>query len=251
LATCAASMVPGTCYAEPDSPLRVVLVDGGDGREVRRYLLEGVAACNRFIDCSSLTAGGGGTLLFLAHKDGSIWVHSASNGAQVAALHGHSTWAGTSGHHRLLPACVAAGGDGEFLYSATTDGQCMHRWQVGPPRTWTRASHARFPGAFRSTVRALVAALHVHNLRAGGCGGAAAAGASVMAAGPGVDGEVDEGGSKSPQLWGAGFAEVVAIEPAILELVVARMARLTYGCRVEGDGNDGGGDENDDNDRLW
>jgi hypothetical protein len=72
-----------------------------------------------------------------------------------------------------------------------------------------------------------------------------------MAAGPGVDGEVDEGGSKSPQLWGAGFAEVVAIEPAILELVVARMARLTYGCRVEGDGNDGGGDENDDNDRLW
>ena len=33
-------------------------------------LLEGVAACNRFIDCSSLTAGGGGTLLFLAHKVG-------------------------------------------------------------------------------------------------------------------------------------------------------------------------------------
>ena len=76
-------MVAGTCYAEPDSPLRVVLVDAATGREVRRYLLEGVAACNRFIDCSSLTAGGGGTLLFLAHKDGSIWVHSASNGAQV------------------------------------------------------------------------------------------------------------------------------------------------------------------------
>ena len=253
LATCAASLVTGTCYAEPDSPVKIVLVDGGDGREVRRYTLEGVTACNRFIDCSSLTAGGGGTLLFLAHKDGSIWVHSASNGAQIAALHGHSTWAGTSGHHRLLPACVAAGGGagGEFLYSATTDGQCVHRWQVGPPLTWTRRSHARFPRGFRDAVRELVVALHVHNLRDGdgggggggdgsrirGCGG----GASVLAAGPTVDGEVDEGGSKSPALWGAGFAEVVAVEPAILELVVGRMARLAYGCRTEDEREGGGG----------
>jgi hypothetical protein len=34
-------MVAGTCYAEADSPLKVVLVDGATGREVRRYLLEG------------------------------------------------------------------------------------------------------------------------------------------------------------------------------------------------------------------
>ena len=34
-------------------------------------------------------------------------------------------------------------------------------------------------------------------------------------------------------LWGEGFAEVCAIEPAIMELVVARIARLTHGSRVE------------------
>ena len=81
-----------------------------------------------------------------------------------------------------------------------------------------------------------------------------------MAAGPGVDGEVDEGGSTSPALWGAGFAEVVSIEPAILELVVARMARLTFGCRVasgDGDGDDddddGAGDTHDEGeeDGMW
>lgn len=66
-----------------------------------------------------------------------------------------------------------------------------------------------------------------------------------MAAGPGMDGEIDE---VSPQLWGPGFAEVVAIEPAILELVVARMARLAYGCRVEGDGGGDGGANYDDDD---
>ena len=70
----------------PDVPLRVVLIDGGDGREVRRYVLEGVAACNRFIDCSSLTAGGGGTLLFLAHKDGAIWVRHYQRGVGCRAL---------------------------------------------------------------------------------------------------------------------------------------------------------------------
>ena len=244
LATCAASLVPGTCYAEPDARLRIVLVDAADGSEVRRYDLEGIGACNRFVDCSTLTAGGGGTLLFLAHKDGSVWVHGASNGAQVAVLHGHSTWGSTSGHHRLLPVCVATGGDGEFLYSATTDGQCVHRWQVGQPRCWTRGSHARFPLAFRRAVWELVMATRVSALRGGG--GGDGRGGGVIAAGPGNDGEIDEGGSTTPQLWGAGFADLVAMEPAILELVVGQMARLAFGCRVEGGkagngrGRDGG-----------
>ena len=232
VATCCAPMVDGTCYAEPDAPLKIVLIDAEDGSEVRRFLLEGVSACNRFIDCGSLAGGGGGTLLFLAHRDGSIWVHNSRSGAQVAALHSHSTWAGSSGHHRLLPACVATGHDGEFLWSATTDGMCVHRYQVGAPRTWTRKSHARFPAAFKRLVRELVTSVHVRNARGGVVEGTVSGG-SRLAAGPGLRGEqVEDSGGKT-RLWGEGFAEVCAIEPAIMELVVARIARLTYGSRVE------------------
>jgi hypothetical protein len=230
-------MVDGTCYAAPDAPIKVVLIDAEDGQEVRRFELEGVTACNRFIDCGSLAGGGGGTLLFLAHRDGSIWIHAARSGAQIAALHAHSTWAGTSGHHRLLPACVATVGDGEFLWAATTDGQCVHRYQVGPPRTWTRASHRRFPAAFRRAVRTLVTSVHVRNARGRALGvPLGSAGAVLMSAGPGLRGEqIGDGfsGKGAAQLWGEGFAEVCAIEPAILELVVARIARLTHGSCVE------------------
>ena len=238
VATCCAPMVDGTCYAAPDAPIKVVLIDAEDGQEVRRFELEGVTACNRFIDCGSLAGGGGGTLLFLAHRDGSIWIHAARSGAQIAALHAHSTWAGTSGHHRLLPACVAIVGDGEFLWAATTDGQCVHRYQVGPPRTWTRGSHRRFPAAFRRAVRTLVTSVHVRNARgrAGLGGPLGSAGAVLMSAGPGLRGEqIGDGfsGKGAAQLWGEGFAEVCAIEPAILELVVARIARLTHGSCVE------------------
>ena len=60
LATCAATMMQGTCYAEPDTPVRVSLVDARDGKEVRRFPLEGITACNRFVDCSSLAGGRGG-----------------------------------------------------------------------------------------------------------------------------------------------------------------------------------------------
>ena len=235
VATCCAPMVDGTCYATPDAPIKVVLIDAEDGATVRRFELEGVTACNRFIDCGSLAGGGGGTLLFLAHRDGSIWIHAARSGGQIATLHAHSTWAGTSGHHRLLPACVAAVGDGEFLWAATTDGQCVHRYQVGPPRTWTRASHRRFPVAFRRLVKELVTSVHVRNAR-GLSGGAGSAGAVLMSAGPGLRGEQigdGFGGKGAAQLWGEGFAEVCAIEPAVLELVVARIARLTHGSCVE------------------
>jgi hypothetical protein len=45
----------------------------------------------------------------------------------------------------VSPWCLARSTDGEFLFSATTDGQCVHRWQVGPPRAWSRGTHARFP----------------------------------------------------------------------------------------------------------
>ena len=235
VATCCAPMVDGTCYATPDAPIKVVLIDAEDGATVRRFELEGVTACNRFIDCGSLAGGGGGTLLFLAHRDGSIWIHAARSGGQIATLHAHSTWAGTSGHHRLLPACVATVGDGEFLWAATTDGQCVHRYQVGPPRTWTRTSHRRFPVAFRRLVKELVTSVHVRNAR-GLSGGAGSAGAVLMSAGPGLRGEQigdGFGGKGAAQLWGEGFAEVCAIEPAVLELVVARIARLTHGSCVE------------------
>jgi len=242
VATCCAPMIDGTCYAAPDAAIRVALVDAEDGSTVRKFELEGVTACNRFIDCGSLAGGGGGTLLFLAHRDGSIWIHASRSGAQIAALHAHSTWAGTSGHHRLLPACVATAPDGEFLWTATTDGQCVHRYQVGPPRTWTRASHRRFPAAFRRLVKTLVTSVHVRNARGGlglggpGRAGAGSAGAVLMSAGPGLRGEQigdGFGGKGAARLWGEGFAEVCAIEPAILELVVARIARLTHGSCVE------------------
>ena len=227
IATCVSSLIRGTSYAEPDTTLKIALVDGDSGRELRRYAVEGVGATNRFIDCSSLTGGGGGTLLFLAHKDGSIWIHAARNGAQVAALHGHATWSGTSGHHRVLPTCVAAGSDGEFFYSATTDGKAVHRWTVGPPRVWSRDTHARFPSAFKATVRALVTAVHAREARGGGGGGG---GASVLAAAAGIDGEVSEDGSGAPALWGKGFAELCAIESGILDLVIGGIAALAYGC---------------------
>jgi len=262
LATCAASMIPGTSFAEPNTPLRVVLVDAADGREVRRFPVEGATGRNRFVDCSSLASGGGGTLLFLAHRDGTVWVLGASNGARIAEVHAHASGPGTSGHHRLLPACVARAADGEFLYVATTDGACVHQLSVGAPRTWTRATHARFPRAFKAAARALVLSAFAANARleqsairgscanAGkshettprradwsGTGAAADPGDGVdVAAPPRARGASFASGSvRAPALWGEGFARLVSIEPAILELVVARVARLTHGCDV-GDG---------------
>ena len=51
----------------------------------------------------------------------------------------------------------------------------------------------------------------------------------------GVDmgGWMISGAQQGIELWGEGFAEVCAIEPAVLELVVARIARLTHGSCVE------------------
>ena len=85
VATCCAPMIDGTCYAAPDAPIKVVLIDAEDGQTVRRFELEGVTACNRFIDCGSLAGGGGGTLLFLAHRDGSIWITRRGAGANRRA----------------------------------------------------------------------------------------------------------------------------------------------------------------------
>ena len=80
--------------------------------------------------------------------------------------------------------------------------------------------------------------VHVRNARgrAGLGGPLGSAGAVLMSAGPGLRGEqIGDGfsGKGAAQLWGEGFAEVCAIEPAILELVVARIARLTHGSCVE------------------
>ena len=251
LATCAASMMQGTSFAEPNTPLRVVLVDAEDGREVRRFPVEGATGRNRFVDCASLTSGGGGTLLFLAHRDGTVWVLGASNGARVAEVHAHASGPGTSGHHRLLPACVARAADGEFLYVATTDGACVHQLSVGAPATWTRATHARFPRAFKAAARALALSAHAATARRpesgpgkkkggetradwSGTGAAADPGSDVdVAAAPNARGESFASGStRTPALWGEGFARLVSVEPAILELVVARMARLAHGCEV-------------------
>ena len=84
-------------------------------------------------------------------------------------------------------------------------------------------------------MKELVTSVHVRNAR-GVSGGAGSAGAVLMSAGPGLRGEqIGDGfsGKGAAQLWGEGFAEVCAIEPAILELVVARIARLTHGSCVE------------------
>ncbi len=248
LATCAASMMQGTSFAEPNTPLRVVLVDAADGREVRRFPVEGATGRNRFIDCSSLTSGGGGTLLFLAHKDGTVWVLGASNGALVAEVHAHASGPGTSGHHRLLPACVARAADGEFLYVATTDGACVHQFSVGVPLVWTRETHKRFPNAFKAAARELALSAFAANARGvcprggkktdwSGSGAAANPGDDVdVASAPSARGESFASGStRTPTLWGEGFARLVSVEPAILELVVARVAHLAHGCDV-GDG---------------
>ena len=248
LATCAASMMQGTSFAEPNTPLRVVLVDAADGREVRRFPVEGATGRNRFIDCSSLTSGGGGTLLFLAHKDGTVWVLGASNGALVAEVHAHASGPGTSGHHRLLPACVARAADGEFLYVATTDGACVHQFSVGVPLVWTRETHKRFPNAFKAAARELALSAFAANARGvcprggkktdwSGSGAAANPGDDVdVASAPSARGESFASGStRTPALWGEGFARLVSVEPAILELVVARVAHLAHGCDV-GDG---------------
>ena len=143
--------------------------------------------------------------------------------------------------------------DGEFLYVATTDGACVHQLSVGAPATWTRATHARFPRAFKAAARALALSAHAATARRpesgpgkkggetradwSGTGAAADPGDGVdVAAPPRARGASFASGSvRAPALWGEGFARLVSIEPAILELVVARVARLTHGCDV-GDG---------------
>ena len=67
-----------------------------------------------------------------------------------------------------------------------------------------------------------------------GTGAAADPGSDVdVAAAPNARGESFASGStRTPALWGEGFARLVSVEPAILELVVARMARLAHGCEV-------------------
>ena len=207
--------------------------------------------------------GGGGGLLFLACKDGSVTAFGARNGAVVAEMHPHGRWASTSGHHRLLPACVAvapgeARGAREYLWSATTDGGRVDRWRVGAPPRWTTASHARFPRAFRKRVEALVLSTRVFAKReeeeeaiaeaSASAGGSASEardavaaryrrGAEVLAAGPmSAEAEAEDGRRSlvAPDVWGAGFAAVCAVEPAILELVVERMARLEHACEEAG-----------------
>ena len=235
-------MMQGTSFAEPNTPLRVVLVDAADGREVRRFPVEGATGRNRFVDCSSLASGGGGTLLFLAHRDGTVWVLGAGNGARVAEVHAHASGPGTSGHHRLLPACVARAADGEFLYVATTDGACVHQLSVGAPKTWTRETHARFPRAFKAAARALALSAFAANARQrdngvdwSGTGAAADPGDGVdVASAPRARGaSFATGSTRAPALWGEGFARLVSVEPAILELVVARVAHLAHGCDVD------------------
>jgi hypothetical protein len=70
-----------------------------------------------------------------------------------------------------------------------------------------------------------------------GSGAAANPGDDVdVASAPSARGESFASGStRTPALWGEGFARLVSVEPAILELVVARVAHLAHGCDV-GDG---------------
>ena len=101
---------------------------------------------------------------------------------------------------------------------------------------------SKVPSRVQAAGETLVTSVHVRNARGGlglggpGRAGAGSAGAVLMSAGPGLRGEQigdGFGGKGAARLWGEGFAVGCAIEPAILELVVARIARLTHGSCVE------------------
>jgi len=213
--------IAGTTYAAPDSVIKLVTVDGEDGTELSRFTIEGLGASNNFIDCGSLCSVG--TNLFLGLRDGSVWVINSGNGALVTSLHPPQEFVDTSGHRRTLPSLLAISPARDVMYGAIADGGVVNAWRVGVPTFWSRQTHKNFPRDFREQVRVLLM-----------CANAAASPARAMrrltiGATSDVVGVVDEF-EKLRHV--EGFLDMVLREPALLEIIIARMARARYGCAV-------------------
>lgn len=227
VATCScAEMVSGTTYAAPDSTIKLVIVDAEDGSEFDRFQIEGLGASNVFVDCGSLQ--GVGSNLFLALRDGAVWVINSGNGALVTSLHPPQDFVDTSGHKRTLPSLLALAPSRDEMYGATADGGVVNAWRVGVPRYWSAKSHKNFPIAFREAVIALLM-----------CAKRAASSSTERAfrtmtisnktnesVVSGVDGNFERLAHVE------GFFDVVLSEPALLEMIIARMAKSQYGCDV-------------------
>lgn len=81
-ATCSCEeMVYGTTYAVLDLFVKFVILDVEDGVEVNWFSIEGFGVFNVFIDCGLLCSVGGS--LFLAYRDGAIWVINSGNGVLI------------------------------------------------------------------------------------------------------------------------------------------------------------------------
>ena len=230
VATCScAELVSGTTYAAPDSPIKIVILDADDGVEINRFVVEGLGATNVFIDCGSMRASGEN--IFLAHRDGTVWVINSGNGAIVTTLHPPLGYADTSGHRRTLPSLLALSPSGEEMHGVTCDGGVAHCWRVDAPRAWSRRSHRFFPRAFKRVVREIL--LCVHAVAA-----APARAMSRLDLYADID-AVDEIDRAASTPWVRGFVDVAAHEPALLEMILARLASAEYGCDVtDGDYGD-------------
>jgi len=222
VATCSCDeLVAGTTYAAPDSSLKLVVLDAEDGSEVNRFPIEGLGASNVFIDCGSLCAVG--TNVFLAHRDGSVWVVNSGNGALVTSLHPPQEFCDTSGHRRTLPSLLAVSPARDEMHGATCDGGVVNAWRVGTPTYWSRATHARFPESFRNAVRTMLLCAHAWS--------SPSRALSRVQISPkervvGVDDEIEK------LRHVEGFLDAVGREPALLEMIIARMARAEYGCDI-------------------
>ena len=226
VATCSCGeLVNGTMYAAPDSPLKIVILDGTDGSEEKRLSIEGLGASNVFIDCGSLCAVGPN--LFLAHRDGSVWIINSGNGALITSLHPAQEFSDTSGHKRILPSLLSVSPARDEMHGATCDGGVVNCWRVGIPTYWSKETHKNFPRAFRNLVKSMITCAHV-----------------VSRASPhrefarlriesnphkGVLAEDDE---TERLAHVGGFIDVISREPALLEMVIARIARAEYGCDI-------------------
>ncbi len=222
VATCSCDeLVVGTTYAAPDSALKLVVLDAEDGSEVNRFPIEGLGASNVFIDCGSLCAVG--TNLFLAHRDGSVWVVNSGNGALVTSLHPPQEFCDTSGHRRTLPSLLAVSPARDEMHGATCDGGVVNAWRVGVPTYWSRETHANFPATFRQAVRAMLLCAHTWSSPTRAL---ARAQISPKERVVGVDDEIEK------LRHVEGFLDAVGREPALLEMIIARMARAEYGCDI-------------------
>lgn len=217
-------VIAGTTYAAPDSVIKIVVVDAEDGAELSRFPIEGLGASNNFIDCGSLCSVGSN--LFLGLRDGSVWVINSGNGALVTSLHPPQEFVDTSGHRRTLPSLLAIAPARDVMYGAIADGGVINAWRVGIPTYWSRQTHKNFPRDFREQVRVLLM-----------CARAAASPEramrrltmSAIGAANDVIG-VDDGFENLRHV--EGFLDLVLGEPALLEMIIARMARAQYGCAV-------------------